>query len=294
MIDCMFPSRMFFSCSKFFLALRSIVQDQVSPSIRSLGSISFSLVGIWLGLRNEGMELTRSLPCAASEVFASPILASIPPGAEVEANFGSFSFPQVMLNRVFGRDLSRVFDLHTSAHAFAPGQGIGQNIVSPLVALTIVDASSGEKVKVHGMERPIAITIPVDTTKMSSLGKMLFAQQARCVYWVNGSYLGDGCEVNISPLDGTRMSLAILTLAYCLGAQVTGVTPTSVNCSCNHLTTFAVNQDVSLPACGDGVIQEGEFCDDQNQVCSCSDAQDTRENIAYEYAYAYTYTYTYT
>jgi cysteine-rich repeat protein len=240
------------------------------------------------------MELTRSLPYAASEVFSSPILASIPPGADVEANFGSFSFPQVMLNRVFGSDLSHVFDLHTSAHAFAPGQGNRQNIVSPLVALTIVDASSGEKVKVHGMERPITITIPVDTTKLSSLGKMLFAQQARCVYWVNGSYLGDGCEVSIGPLDDTRINFAILTLACCVGAQVTGVTPTSVNCSCNHLTTFAVNQDVTLPACGDGVIQEGEFCDDQNQVCSCSDAQGVNGEISHTHAHAHAHTHTHT
>lgn len=167
--------------------------------------------------------------------------AASPVSATVGGTPGVFSVPPGLLFEVFGGRSEASVDVHVSSHAWAPGQASGQNIVSPLVTMSLMSPDTGKELAVHNLAQPVVITIPVDTTRLSDLGRMLFKQQARCVFWSNGAYSSDGC-------------------------RVTSVTLASVNCSCDHLTAFAVNQDVSIPACGDGVIQKGEVCDDKNLV----------------------------
>lgn len=133
---------------------------------------------------------------------------------------------------------STQLNIQIQTHAYAPG-GDGLGIVSPLFGLSLYNADDGSEAVVQNLTEPFVIKIPVDTKHMNSLQKLVFAQRARCAYWRNGSYVTDGCSVTVATLR-------------------------EVTCACNHLTTFVISQDLNAPACGNGLIETGEECDDLN------------------------------
>ena len=93
---------------------------------------------------------------------------------------------------------------------------------------------------------------------LNDIQKMLFTQQAQCVFWdsSNSTYSTSGCNVSEA-------------------------SQTSVTCHCNHLTLFAVSVDTSFGACGDGSLQANEECDDANidDRDGCSSSCKVEDNV---------------
>jgi len=156
----------------------------------------------------------------------------------IGGTIASIQLPSTFITDIFGSDGNPVVDVHTQSHGYAP-EAPGFITRSPLVGLTVSMEQSDIAILVNNLSNPILITIPVDTTSLSLVGRKIFAQQAQCVWWNNNTYSSEGCNVT----DASIMS---------------------VTCACNHLTLFAVNHDTSAPACGDGVLHPGEECDDAN------------------------------
>ena len=149
----------------------------------------------------------------------------------------SFSLPATFASDVFGADSPEV-DIHLQAHGGAPS--VGTHVIrSPLVGMTVSRKQAAEETSVKGLSQNFLLQIPIDASSMTLNARMLLAQQAVCVHWNKTEYSKVGCNV-------------------------TEVTLSSATCSCNHLTMFAISQDISIPACGDGILQEGEECDDNN------------------------------
>ena len=149
------------------------------------------------------------------------------------------TLPSTFSAEVFGAESPEI-DIHLQAHKGAPS--VGTHVVrSPLVGMTVSRARAADETRVQNLRNNLELSIPIDTLGMSLNARMLLAQQAACVHWNKtlGQYSTEGCSV-------TQVSLV------------------SATCSCNHLTMFAISQDVSIPACGDGILQEGEVCDDNN------------------------------
>ena len=148
-----------------------------------------------------------------------------------------FSLPATFSTDVFGIETPEV-DIHLQVHGGAPS--VGSHVVrSALVGMTVSRARSASATPVQNLQQGFNLTIPIDTVQMSMSSRMLLAQQAACVHWNESKYSTEGCNVS-------EVSL------------------THVTCSCTHLTLFGLAQDTSIAACGDGVLQEGEGCDDLN------------------------------
>ena len=149
----------------------------------------------------------------------------------------SITLPSTFAADVFGEEDPDV-DIHIQVHGGAPS--VGTHVArSPLVGMTVSRAQEAQETTVKDLKQSFEIEIPIDTSRMSKSARMLLAQQAACVYWNKTHYSSSGCNVS-------EVSLF------------------SAKCTCNHLTMFMVAQDISIPACGDGVLQKGETCDDGN------------------------------
>lgn len=149
----------------------------------------------------------------------------------------AIEIPDSFTTDLFG-DANPIVDSHTQSHGYAP-EAPGFTMRSPLVGLTVSHEKSTTPIAVKNLSKPIFITIPVDTSSLSDTARMIFAQQARCVWWNNNTYSDYGCNV-------TEASIL------------------SITCKCNQLTLSAIHHDQNAPACGDGVLQAGESCDDRN------------------------------
>ena len=172
---------------------------------------------------------------ATYEMWSHPIPAMFP--TNVPGAAAAIRLPDTFNTDIFGTS-NPVIDVHTQAHGYAP-EVEGFTTRSPLVGLTISREKSSEAIAVKNLSKPIYIMIPVDTSKLTDTARMLFSQQARCVFWNNHTYSMEGCNVSEASIN-------------------------SVTCKCNHLTLFAIHHDQNAPACGDGVLQAGEGCDDGN------------------------------
>ena len=171
-----------------------------------------------------------------SDVSSRKVSQALPSLAGVNSE-ASFALPDSFSADVFGSESPEV-DLHLQAHGGAPSVG-GHVVRSALVGLTVSRARAADETPVNNLRQPFNLTIPIDTSSMSLSSRMLLAQQAACVHWNQTQYSTLGCNVS-------EVSL------------------THVTCTCSHLTMFALSQDTSIAACGDGVIQTGEDCDDFN------------------------------
>jgi cysteine-rich repeat protein len=172
---------------------------------------------------------------ATYEMWSHPIPAMFP--TNVPGAAAAIRLPDTFNTDIFGTS-NPIIDVHTQAHGYAP-EVAGFTTRSPLVGLTVSREKSSEEIAVKNLSKPIYITIPVDTSKLTDTARMLFSQQARCVFWNNHTYSMEGCNVSEASIN-------------------------SVTCKCNHLTLFAIHHDQNAPACGDGVLQAGEGCDDGN------------------------------
>jgi cysteine-rich repeat protein len=149
----------------------------------------------------------------------------------------SFALPASFASDVFGTESPEV-DIHLQAHGGAPS--VGTHVIrSPLVGMTVSRKQAVMETPVTGLSQNFLLRIPIDGSSMPLNARMLLAQQAVCVHWNKTEYSKVGCNI-------------------------TEVTLSSATCSCNHLTMFAISQDKSIPACGDGILQRGEECDDNN------------------------------
>ena len=154
----------------------------------------------------------------------------------VPNSFAEIELPDTFAQDVFGDENPNV-DVHTQSHGHAP-QVPGFKMTSPLVGVTI-SYEKGAEIPVNNLLQPISVTIPVITRGQTPTGLMLFSQKVKCVWWNNHTYSHSGCNVSYASV-------------------------TSVTCKCTHLTLFGIQLDDSMPACGDGVVQTGEECDDGN------------------------------
>jgi len=149
----------------------------------------------------------------------------------------SFTLPRSFAADVFGEEDPEV-DIHLYAHGGAPS--VGTMVArSPLIGMTVSRAQAAQETSVKDLSQNFLLEIPIDTSGMTLSSRMLLAQQAACVHWNLTHYSTSGCKVS-------------------------EVSIFSATCSCNHLTMFMLAQDISIPACGDGVLQAGEACDDNN------------------------------
>ena len=179
---------------------------------------------------------------ATYEKWSHPVPAMFP-----TTRVAAIQLPDSFTTDLFGSDAPDV-DIHTQSHGFAP-DAVGFKLMSPMVGLTVSYAKSSTPIPVANLSKPILITIPVDTSDLNFAQRLIFAQQVKCVFWDNTTYSDYGCNVSESSIF-------------------------SVTCKCTHLTLFAIHHDTSARACGDGVIQQGEQCDDLNAIqrdgCSSS------------------------
>jgi cysteine-rich repeat protein len=165
-----------------------------------------------------------------SVTLAMPVLTKLRSRA-------SFALPASFASDVFGTESPEV-DIHLQAHGGAPS--VGTHVIrSPLVGMTVSRKQAAMETPVTGLSQNFLLRIPIDGSSMPLNARMLLAQQAVCVHWNKTEYSKVGCNI-------------------------TEVTLSSATCSCNHLTMFAISQDKSIPACGDGILQRGEKCDDNN------------------------------
>jgi len=149
----------------------------------------------------------------------------------------SFTLPSSFAADIFGEEDPEV-DIHLYAHGGAPS--VGTHVArSPLIGMTVSRAQAAQETPVKELRHNFLLEIPIDTSGMTLSSRMLLAQQAACVFWNKTHYSTSGCNVS-------------------------EVSIRSATCSCNHLTMFMLAQDISIPACGDGVLQAGEACDDSN------------------------------
>ena len=158
----------------------------------------------------------------------------------------TIQLPETFTTDLFGSTVPDL-DIHTQSHGYAPDAS-GFRLKSPLVGLTVSYAKAISPIEVANLSNPVMVTIPVDTSDLLPQQRLIFAQQVQCVFWDNDTYSNYGCNVS---------SASIF----------------EVTCLCTHLTLFAVNWDTSARACGDGIMQEGETCDDINAFNrdGCSD-----------------------
>ena len=188
----------------------------------------------------DGTNLSQPLP----SLFDKSMVANI----QIPNNFGSEVFPNATV--------APTVDIHLQSHGLAPAMP-GWKLISPMVGLTI-SLAGGQEVKVTNLSRPIYITVPIDISSLNDIQKMLFTQQAQCVFWdsSNSTYSTSGCNVSEA-------------------------SQTSVTCHCNHLTLFAVSVDTSFGACGDGSLQANEECDDANidDRDGCSSSCKVEDNV---------------
>ena len=189
-------------------------------------------------ITSEGSEHVISR--AASTTLNGAVMSQPLPSMFSSTMVASITTPDTFSDEVFGPGESPLVDIHVASHGLAPDMP-GWSLKSPMVGLTVSRAQASSEVKVQNLSKPISIFIPVDLSGLNEVQLMLFPQQARCVFW----------DANVSTYNTT-------------GCNVTAASTTSVTCSCNHLTLFAVSVDTSAGACGDGVIQPDEQCDDRN------------------------------
>jgi cysteine-rich repeat protein len=194
---------------------------------------------------SEGSELVISR--AASTTLNGALMSQpLPPlfGSNSQRRskkqVASIKLPDTFSADVFGTRESTLVDISIAAYGYAPDMP-GWVLKSPMVGLTVSRAQASAETKVYNLSKPISIVIPVDLSGLNDVQKMLFPQQARCVFW----------DKNISTYNTS-------------GCNVTAASTTEVTCECNHLTLFAISVDRSAGACGDGVIQPNEQCDDRN------------------------------
>jgi len=176
------------------------------------------------------------------ESWSHPIPSMFGSGSARRAGptgIAAIKLPNTFTQDLFGSQTPDL-DIHTQAHGFAP-DAPGFKLKSPLIGLTVSYAKATSAIPVKNLSRPILITIPVDTSDLRPKQRIIFAQQVKCVFWDNTTYQDYGCNVSEASI-------------Y------------SVTCRCTHLTLFAIHHDTSAMACGDGVIQVGETCDDVNQI----------------------------
>jgi cysteine-rich repeat protein len=180
-------------------------------------------------------------------------LLTLSPSASSILSSASFTVPR-NLAAIFGDSMTDMI-LHQHSLTTSPASPEGTIMVSPLYGLTLLYANNGSEARVQDLSEPFVIEIPVDLRRLTAIEQMLFPQQVACVYWSGHAYVSDGCNV-------------------------TNVTDTKVTCSCNHLTTFGVNQDPRLPACGDSKRSLVESCDDGNTASGdgCSDSCTIEKN----------------
>jgi cysteine-rich repeat protein len=171
-----------------------------------------------------------------AEVSGTKIMQALPSLTGI-ASEASFALPRSFSSDVFGSESPEI-DLHVQVHGGAPSVGV-HVVRSALVGMTVSRAHAAGEIAVNNLTEPFNLTIPIDTSTMSLSSRMLLAQQAACVHWNQTQYSTHGCNVS-------EVSL------------------THVTCTCSHLTMFALSQDTSIAACGDGVMQKGEDCDDFN------------------------------
>ncbi len=171
-----------------------------------------------------------------AEVSGTKIMQALPSLTGI-ASEASFALPRSFSSDVFGSESPEI-DLHVQVHGGAPSVGV-HVVRSALVGMTVSRAHAAGEIAVNNLTEPFNLTIPIDTSTMSLSSRMLLAQQAACVHWNQTQYSTHGCNVS-------EVSL------------------THATCTCSHLTMFALSQDTSIAACGDGVMQKGEDCDDFN------------------------------
>ena len=191
-------------------------------------------------------EPARRSSSEASEHSISRTKLTIVSGTTVEqavpalirtSRLASFTIPSTFAADVVGEEDPDV-DIHLQVHSGIPSFGT-YVARSPLVGMTISRARAEQEMHVRDLTQNILIDMPIDTSRMTLSSRMLLAQQAVCVFWNGTGFVSSGCNVS-------------------------EVSIFSATCSCNHLTMFMLAQDISIPACGDGVLQAGETCDDDN------------------------------
>jgi cysteine-rich repeat protein len=188
----------------------------------------------------------------AQALMGAKLLTNSPSASSVTEP-ASFQVPGA-LAAVLGDALNDMI-MHMQSLTAAPAAIESTTMVSPLYGLTFMYAKTGNEAIVRDLSEPFIIEIPVDLQALSPTERMLFPQQASCVYWNGSTYVSNGCNV-------------------------TNVTDTKVTCSCNHLTTFGINQDPRIPACGDSSRTLIEGCDDGNIYSGdgCSDECTVEKN----------------
>jgi cysteine-rich repeat protein len=154
----------------------------------------------------------------------------------------------------------REVDVHLQGHSHSPA---AKNlwIRSHLFGVTLSWPRGGGVLNISNLSSPVKLYFPVHTYRMSERERMLFTQQARCVFWENNTYKTGGCTV--TAVDGHNVSE---------GAWPKVLSLSRVTVESHHLTIFAVHQDYRAPACGDsiiqatggGIVQPYEQCDDED------------------------------
>ncbi len=102
----------------------------------------------------------------------------------------------------------------------------GVEPATPLVGVTMSLSGSTHVLNVSGLSHRINITLPL-TAHVSNDADLRY----ECLYWNGSGYSTEGCSA-------------------------TGVwTAASVQCSCNHLTTFVARVRMRVCACGRGMLK---------------------------------------
>ncbi len=138
-----------------------------------------------LGEQARSMQADGSVLSLQKSMLTSLLGTQVSIPAPMGSGLGgpaSFIVPPQLVSEAFGDVLTTQIDLQMQTHIHAPG-GEQYFMVSPLFGLTLYHASNGSEAHVSGLNSPFTITIPVDTSRLSELEKMLFSQRVSTHVW---------------------------------------------------------------------------------------------------------------
>lgn len=116
-------------------------------------------------------------------------------------------------------------------------------------------------------DRSISMTVIDSATKLQVLnrdGRLPLVSPIRVKIYTDAAFkdsLGVSCAYYVKAAAGLNGSLSF---EGCTAIERENTVENYVVCECNHLSEFVAAIDSSIAACGDGVIQQREECDDGN------------------------------
>ena len=170
----------------------------------------------------------------------------------------SWQVPRSVTHEVAALNASASVDVKlTSVSRTALWGSEGRIAVSGGYGMTLSSGDGASRSdKVANLSTPICVSVPVDFNLSSDArGRSTGVKMAKsvCQWWDEGkeAWSTSGCDVVMQ------------------NSSTSGI-----QCCCNHLTTFSIAYDSSKVACGDGVKNASEACDDGNELsgdgCSSS------------------------